>query len=182
MGLADFLRPFLASLPPRAPVVDSPAFHHSSAFAPPQQSTGLLVVSSSSQQVAAPSPSYHDTSSSIISVTSPTANLNMLSRTAAVVDPLAPPPTSLAILPTSTPGPAPVPIVTSAAEDSSTVDPQLDLLTQVVNQSIGSVTMEADEEVLDFGGGVTVNQDGQAPSPPVRFSPVPTPPVSSQGS
>ena len=171
-----------AVLPPGAPP-QHPVGPLQSSGDPSAVPAGPPIVVPSAPEVASmSSSSLQDTSSSVISVTSPTANLTLLSRTATVVSNSAPsdpspvtstpPPVSSSVV---VPGP---PTSTVGQPAPAVVDHDVDLLATAINKSIGEVSMEADEEVLDFGsGGAIVDEVRQ-----VIANVVPAVPIASSAS
>ena len=166
-----------AVLPPCAPP-QHPVGPLQSSGDPSAVPTGPPVVVPSAPDVASmSSSSLQDTSSSVISVTSPTANLTMLSRTATVVsnsalsDPT-PVTSTLSLVSSSVVAPSlPTSMVGKPAPPA--VDQDVDLLATAINKSIGEVSMEADEEVLDFGsGGAIVDEVRQVIANSVPAVPV----------
>ena len=139
--------------PPQHPVGPLPSSGDPSAVP-----AGLPVAVPSAPDVASmSSSSLQDTSSSVISVTPPTANLTMLSRTATVVSnsaPSDPSPVTSTLPPVSSSVVVPGPPISMVGQPApAVVDHDVDLLATAINKSIGEVSMEADEEVLDFGSG-----------------------------
>ena len=166
-----------AVLPPCAPP-QHPVGPLQSSGDPSSVPTGPPVAVPSAPDVASmSSSSLQDTSSSVISVTSPTANLTMLSRTATVVSnsALSDPSPFTSTLPLVSSSVVTPSLPTSMAGKSAppAVDQDVDLLATAINKSIGEVSMEADEEVLDFGsGGAIVDEVRQVVANSVPAVPV----------